>query len=79
MVVYELDVEGTQEDVILNRGEVEAKKDLVRLNDFLEKVDLSIYTSMRKVGNSYITTASNKKWFSEEYGLLFSKVIITDL
>ncbi|MBK5242144.1 hypothetical protein [Clostridium sp.] len=80
MELYVLDVEGTKEDISLNGGTKEMiQAALDNLENMLNDIDLDLEITVKKVGDSYITSFDNKIWLQELYGFKFSKVVITNL
>ena len=81
MELYVLDVEGTQQEINLKGGiEGEIEKELDNLEEVLEQVDLGIEPTISHVGNSFITSLNNARWFKElNKNWIFSKVEITEM
>jgi len=81
MAICVLDVEGTQREISLKGGiEGEIKKALDNLDEVLELVDLGIESTIRHVGNSFITSINNARWFKElNKNWIFSKIEITEM
>ena len=80
MDLYILDVEGTQEDIVINGVTgIEIRVALDKLESIITNTELGIETSISQIGNSYITTKDNAAWYREEYGWIFSKVTIMEL
>lgn len=75
-----LDVEAVHEEIILNsENKVAAEKALEDLEEMLANVDLGIETSFQNINGTYVTTENNSKWYKEEYGYIFSKIVIVEL
>jgi len=81
MELYVLDVEGTQQEISLKGGiEKEIEKELDNLEEVLEQVDLGIEPTIYHVGNSFITSINNARWFKElNKHWIFSKIEITEM
>lgn len=75
-----LDIEGTNEEIILNNEtEAEIEKASEMLNDTLVNVGLGIETTMANVGGYYITSRSNAADYTEMYGWVFSKEVVVEM
>ena len=77
---YELDEEGTNEEMIYNGlTDEEIEKSCEQRSEIIELINLGVETSMRNVGGSYITSKGNAAYYKEVYGWQFSRNIITEL
>lgn len=80
MKLYILDIEGTHEKIALNgNSEVEIQKALCNLEDVLANLELGVEDTIKKVGDSYVTSLDNSNWYKELYGWVFSEVVIASL
>jgi hypothetical protein len=80
MELYVLDIEGTKEEIVLNGGiDTDKEKAFEKLEDILGQVDLGIENTIKHIGSSYITSKNNVSYYKEEYGWIFSKVVIANL
>ena len=80
MKLYILDVEGTQEEIIINGVTgIEIRVALDKLEEILVHVGMGMESSISLIGDSYITSENNKNWYQEEYGWIFSEVTIMEL
>ena len=80
MDLYILDVEGTQEDIVINGVTgIEIRVALDKLESIITDIELGIENTISHVGDSYITSKGNAAWFREEFNFVFSKVIISEL
>jgi len=81
MTICVLDVESTQREISLKGGiEGEIKKALDNLEEVLEQVDLGIENTICHVGNSFVTSINNARWFKElNKHWIFSKIEVTEL
>jgi enamine deaminase RidA (YjgF/YER057c/UK114 family) len=75
-----LDIEGTHEKIVLNgKSEAEIQKALCNLEEVLANVELGVEDTIKKIGNSYVTSLDNSNWYKELYGWEFSEVSIASL
>jgi len=80
MEIFILDIEGTNQDIVLNKkSEAEVQNSSDQLIGVLELVDLGMEPSMLNINGVYLTSESNATDLNDMYGWHFSKLTIVEM